>query len=390
MIVGIDGHMIGDHSGGNESYYTNILKSMEVPEGSTFILFLKTSVDDTPYRDKFKIVRFKSSSAFQRVFWELPKLCEKYHLDLIHLQYFIPFHRPCPVVTTIHDISFEHYKDIFTRIEYLRQKILIPYAAKKSARIITVSENAKQDIVKMYHVPAEKIIVTGNAVNSRFRKLSSIELKEMQLREKFSIGAGPYILTVGNLQPRKNLPRLIEAFRRFQVEHTEYRLVIVGKKAWMYDGVLKAAASNVWEDDAASYRSAERKQGNSSDNSILLTDYVSDEDLVRLYNAASFFVYPSFFEGFGIPPLEAMACGIPVAVSCASSLPEVVGDAGLYFDPFNTSDIVASLDRLATDEIIRQQLIIRGYERVNKFSWIDSAKNVVNTYKKVAETVADK
>ena len=129
MVVGIDAHMIGDHSGGNESYYSNIIKNMTIPAGDRYILFVKKGTDMSSYSDKFSIVEFESEGAFKRNFIELPKLCKKYKLDVLHTQYFIPFNRPCPVVCTIHDICFEHYKDIFTKKEYIRQKLLIPYAA---------------------------------------------------------------------------------------------------------------------------------------------------------------------------------------------------------------------------------------------------------------------
>lgn len=115
MVVGIDAHMIGDHSGGNESYYSNIIKNMTIPAGDRYILFVKKGTDMSSYSDKFSIVEFESEGAFKRNFIELPKLCKKYKLDVLHTQYFIPFNRPCPVVCTIHDICFEHYKDIFTK-----------------------------------------------------------------------------------------------------------------------------------------------------------------------------------------------------------------------------------------------------------------------------------
>ncbi|MGN0378726.1 MAG: glycosyltransferase family 4 protein [Butyrivibrio sp.] len=367
MIVGIDGHMIGDHSGGNESYYTNILLNMKKDDGDEFILFLKEGVDSSLYEKTFKIVRFKEKSSFKRNFFELPRLCKKYNLDVLHTQYFIPFHRPCPVVCTIHDICFEHYKDIFTRSEYIRQKLLIPYAAKKSCKIFTVSNDAKNDIVRHYGVSPKNVIVTYNAVSSDFHNLSSDELKESDLREKFGIGNSRYVLSVANLQPRKNLPRLIRAYRKAQQHRLkdDTKLVIVGKKAWMYNDIIKEACED--------------------NDKIVFTDYVSNEDLVRLYNAAACFVYPSFFEGFGIPPLEAMACGTPVAVANTTSLPEVVGDAGLYFDPFDEEKIEDAIVKLLEDDELRNKLISMGYERAGKFSWKKSSEIIVNAYKTVAK-----
>jgi len=360
--IGIDGHMIGDNSGGNESYYKNILQAMDIPSDWDVFLFLKPGVDAEPYK-KFKIIRFKSSNAAVRNFIELPTITRSLKLDLLHTQYFIPFIRSCPIVVTIHDICFEHYKDIFTKGEYVRQKLLVPYAARKSRAVFTVSEFSKKDIAKKYKISPDRILVTHNAVGESFRRLNETELREAELRKQFGIGKDPYILTVGNLQPRKNLPRLIEAFKKLRSDGVEYKLVIVGKKAWMYYEILTSA----------------------SDENIILTDYVSETDLVGLYNAAELFVYPSFFEGFGLPPLEAMACGTPVAVSKATSLTEVVEGAGQYFDPFDVDSIKKAIEQVINDRSLQTRLINRGLEQVNKFSWKQSAQLVCDTYKKVLE-----
>ena len=365
MVIGIDGHMIGDHSGGNESYYTNILLNMDTSKDEV-ILFLKKGINASLFSKKFRIVEFEEESAFKRNFFEIPRLCKQYSLDVIHMQYFIPIACPCPVVCTIHDICFEHYKNIFTKKEYIRQKLLIPYAARKSKAIFTVSSNAKEDIVSHYGINSDKVYVTYNAVDSSFRKMSKEELDEKELREKFGIGDSPYVLSVGNLQPRKNLPRLIRSFVNIQKEHDkDIKLVIVGKKAWLVNDIMKEACSN-------------------SDR-IILTDYVTGKDLIRLYNAATCFVYPSFFEGFGIPPLEAMACGTPVAVADRTSLPEVVGDAGLYFDTFDEEQIKEKIIILLEDESKRRELIEKGYNRKNFFDWKKSAEIIMNVYHSIGK-----
>ena len=366
MVIAIDGHMLGDHSGGNESYYTNILHFMRINPMDTVYLFVKKGVKVSEFEGKFKVVRFKTESAFKRNFVELNQLCKKYKVEVLHTQYFIPFIRSCKVVCTIHDICFEHYKNIFTKGEYIRQKLLIPYAAKKAEYVFTVSEHAKNDIVSHYFIDPEKVIVTYNAVNECFRVLNDDEINEIELRSRYAIGQQPFILTVGNLQPRKNLPRLIKAFNEWKSEsHKSCKLVIVGKKAWMYSDVLK---------------SVEMKPDN-----IVLTDYVSNEDLVRMYNAAECFIYPSFFEGFGIPPLEAMACGTPVAVSNVTSLPEVVGDAGLYFDPFNKDEIKNAINILMESEETCKELIQKGLNQRTRFSWEESAEKITMAYHSVCE-----
>ena len=211
-----------------------------------------------------------------------------------------------------------------------------------------------------YHIPESNLVVTYNAVNQNFRKLNEEELNESELRNKFDITGNRIILSVGNLQPRKNLPRLMRAFVKLKKDShfSDVQLVVVGKKAWMFDDIMKESADN--------------------NKDIILTDYVSNEDLVRLYNLADGFVYPSFYEGFGIPPLEAMACGTPVAVANATSLPEVVGDAGMYFDPFSEEEITNSIVKLLDeDKAIRDE---KRIERVNCFNWQDSANAMFSKY----------
>lgn len=357
--IAVDAHMIGDHSGGNESYYTNAFQAMEIPVGISITLLLNNNVDDGNYKDKYKIIRFKSKNALIRNFIELPYLCFKYKFDLLHTQYFIPFVRPCKVICTIHDICFEHFKDIFTKKEYYLQKILIPYAAKKAEYILTVSEHAKRDIASCYHIDPNKIIVTYSSANKVFHEVSKIYRND--LINKFKIGDKGYILSVCNLQPRKNLVRLIKAYGLlYDQNKINQKLVIVGKKAWMYSEILSEAARYSTE--------------------IIFTDYVTDDDLVQLYNFADCFVYPSFFEGFGLPPVEAMACGTPVVVSKETSLPEVVENAGVYFDPYDTEDIARKIYKMLNEKDNREKYRELGFVQAQKFTPEQVAKKIACVY----------
>ncbi|SKB51912.1 Glycosyltransferase involved in cell wall bisynthesis [Lachnospiraceae bacterium] len=361
MRIGIDAHMLGDHSGGNESFYSGILRALIPDPGDEYVLFMKPGVDDSEYRDGFRIVRFRSKNAFVRNFVELPFLAVKYRLDVLHTQYYIPFIRPCPVVCTIHDICFEHFRDIFTKGEYIRNKILIPYAAKHSARIVTVSEFSKRDIADCYGVPSDKIEVIYNAVDSIFRRMTDEELTRINVRKKFGIGDEPYIICVGNLQPRKNIPRLIEAYSMYIKMHPDSRLklVIVGKKAWMYEDILR------------------KVRAESGD--IVLTGYVERVDLVALLNEAKGFVYPSIFEGFGIPPLEALACGTPVAVSDIEVMHEVLGDVARYFDPYDVEDLEKAIEGFVPlDGEGREGAFQNICER---YSWGESAERIKRVYR---------
>ncbi len=358
MRIGIDAHMIGDHSGGNESFYSGVFGEFQPDKGDDYFLFLKEGVDDTAYCDRFNIVRFKSHNAFIRNFVELSILAKKLKLDLLHTQYYIPFIRPCPVICTIHDICFEHYKDIFTKGEYFRNKLLIPYAAKHSAGIVTVSEFSKKDIAERYHISPKKIHVVYNAVDPVFRKMTLDELAAVGVREKYAIGNDPYIISVGNLQPRKNIPRLIQAYSMYKKRHPEkqLKLVIVGKKAWMYDEILKHAQTDP--------------------SNIVLTGYVEREDLVALINEARGFVYPSIFEGFGIPPLEALACGTQAAVSDIPVMREVLGESTEteFFDPLSVESICEAIERLVNKSVIE------GADVLRRYSWKKSAEVMREIY----------
>ena len=358
MRIGIDAHMIGDHSGGNESFYTGVLGEFLPGTDDEYYLFLKEGVDDAAYRERFKIVRFKSRNAFMRNFIELPRLAKKLRLDLLHTQYYVPFIRPCPVICTIHDICFEHYKNIFTKSEYLRNKLLVPYAAIHSAAIVTVSRFSKKDIADRYYVAPDKIHVVYNAVDPVFRKMTEEELRQLDVRGKYGIGNDEYIITVGNLQPRKNIPRLIEAYSMYKKRHSDnsVKLVIVGKKAWMFDEILKQAQTDP--------------------SNIVLTGYVEREDLVALLNEARGFVYPSIFEGFGIPPLEALSCGTLAAVSDIPVMREVLRKSTEteFFDPLNVDSICEAIEKMLSKNA---EVEIRASQ---EYSWKKSAEAMKEVY----------
>lgn len=361
-MIGIDAHMIGDKSGGNETYCQNIINNFNTEQSKNIILFVNNDADLSKISFSGQIVKYKSHNAFIRNFVEIPFMMKKYKLELMQTQYFIPFMRFCPVVTIIHDISFEHFKDIFTKKVYMMQKALIPYAAKKSNRILTCSNYSKDDIADKYNINSNKIVLTYCAVSDEFKRLNLSENEILDIREKFKL-PDKFILSVGNLQPRKNIKRLLEAFVKLKKEKDfDLKLVIVGKRAWMYDDIFSILKDNHLESE------------------VILTDYVTNEELVKLYNLSQIFVYPSFFEGFGLPVLEAMSCGTPVATSNVSSLPEVVGDAGVMFDPFNVEEIAEAIWKLCSSLELRNKCISLGLKQCDKFSWKESSDIIYNTY----------
>lgn len=357
--VGIDAHMLGDHSGGNERFYNNFLNNFIPDNNIKVFLFVKDKKYAIDFDNKFEIIEFNNKNASFRTFFELNYLCKKYSIDILHTQYFIPFFCKVKVICTIHDICFEHFKGIFKLKEYFVQKLLIPYAAKHSNAILTVSNFSKNDIANTYCVDKSKIIVLHGKLNSIFKKnlLSNDAINKYENR--FNIVNKKFILSVCNLQPRKNLVRLINAFNLYKNEIvSDIKLVIVGKKAWMYNDILKEIMKN-------------------TDN-IVFTDYLDNIELVDLYNMALGFIYPSLFEGCGLPPLEAMACEVPVAVSNTSSLPEIVGDGAIYFDAYDVFDIKNSIIKLC--DVNYNDVRTNYCNNVKKFNNENTNKIINDTY----------
>ncbi len=286
-------------------------------------------------------------------------------IDVVHVQYIAPPLCPSRVVVTVHDISYERYPQFFTPAGLRQMRVLVPLTVRCAAAVLTDSEFSKRDIVRRYCTPPEKVVVTPLAADPMYRPLHD-EARLADVRERYGTGE-QFILCVGNLQPRKNLRTLIDAYVRLRrSDATRCRLVLVGRKAWLHDDIFAAARDSGYADD------------------LVFTDYIPDADLVALYNAADVFVYPSIFEGFGLPPLEAMACGTPVICSDTSSLPEVVGDAALMVDPYDIETLAATMADVLRSEGLRANLSARGLQRAASFSWTETARTIAGVYRDVA------
>src|SRR3989338_247190 len=273
-------------------------------------------------------------------------------------------------VTTFHDLSFEYFPQFFTRQQRFWHNFGMnpSWQAKFSDCIIAVSESTKNDLAKYYSIDPMKIEVVYSGISPTIQKPSRERLelfrRQAGLPEKF-------ILFLGKLEPRKNVAGLIKAFNLLKSSDdppagglNDMHLVIVGSRGWLCEDIFK-------ETDKSPYRSQ-----------IIFKDYISDEARPCYYGLASVFVYPSFFEGFGFPPLEAMACGTPVVASNNSSLPEVVGDAGFLIDPYNVSDIASAIKSLLDDRNLRGNLIQKGLARSQQFSWQKCAEKTLEVLTK--------
>ena len=241
-------------------------------------------------------------------------------------------------VITIHDLNFLRNPGWVSRRFYYFYRFLVAAGAKTSCRLLTVSEFSKQEIMHLLSVPSDKIEVIYNAVT---------EPDTVDATQEVSY---PYVLSVSSTNPRKNLVRLIEGF--LTLKDNNHKLVLVGLPEGKHPTVP-------------------------DDGNVLFLGYVSDQRLVRLYQQASAFVYPSLYEGFGIPPLEAMQYGCPVVVANSSSLPEICGDAALYIDPTSSHSIGQGIQQMVSDHTLREKLIKRGHERIKQFSWKVSAEKLL-------------
>ncbi len=371
MHIGIDAHAIGAQQGGNETYIRNLIVALaDLDQENQYTLYFSVAQAAAAWRNRyanFSVRLLPPPTPLVRVPLALALELRRRPVDVLHVQYTAPPFCPVPVVTTIHDLAFEHLPETFTRRGKAQLRLTVRRTARQAAQILTVSEFSRQDIIKTYRLPPERITVTHNGCEAQFTPQPSSDREAEMIKQKFGI-ARDYLLAVGSVQPRKNLLRLLRAYvlLREQQPSFQLQLVIVGRQLWLYKEVLR-----------------EIKQQNFAMD-VIVTGYASDEDLPALYRSAVALVYPSLFEGFGLLPLEAMACGTPVITSNCSSLPEVVGKAALLVNPYETADITQTIWKLAQDVMLRAQLREAGIEQARQFTWRAAAEKTLAVYQAIA------
>ena len=370
--IAINAHLLAQEEGyrraGVSRYIYNLLTHVlrEDPEGD-YTVFLNSRCALSLSCNQ-KCSRLPTYKPLARIFWEQflqPLELWAEDVALLHSPVNVqPLFLPCKGVVTVTDLSFMVFPESFRNSQRLYQSLFTRLSVRRASHVIAISASTAQDLTRFFGVPAERITVTFPGVDAAYQpvqdgsRLASFR-RLRDLPEKF-------ILFVGTFEPRKNLLTLLQAYAKFRRQtKRDYKLVLGGGMGWLYQPVFAAVEELELQGD------------------VIFPGFIPEDELPLWYNAADVFVYPSLYEGFGLPPLEAMACGTPVIVSDVSSLPEVVGDAALLVDPHKPDEWAAALSLLCRDVDLRTDLVSRGLERAQEFSWTRMARETIQVYRDV-------
>ncbi|MGC8783998.1 MAG: glycosyltransferase family 4 protein [Armatimonadota bacterium] len=300
-------------------------------------------------------------SGAQRVLWEqmvLPRLLRRGGIEVFFSPAFVlPVLWEGAGVVTVHDLNFEVSPETIHPVRRAYLRCITRWSTRHARKVVAISRSTASDIVRLYGVPHQKLVIIPYGLDALFNPENARALEPM-VRQRYSLPER-FLLFVGTLEPRKNLPRLLEAYALARQETSLPPLVLAGAPGWQHERILTQA----------------RRLG--IEQHILFAGYIPREHLPGVYASASALLYPSLYEGFGLPPLEAMGCGTPVLASNTSAMPEVVGDGGMLIDPRDTQQIADGILRITLDEILRQQVIQRGLERARLFRWEDAAEHTL-------------
>lgn len=378
--IGVDARFYGPIGKGLGRYVQEIVDNiLKMDRDNEYVIFLRRENFDELIIDDYKNVKkvalninwyaLKEQLIFPFYIW-------KENLDLMHFPHFnVPFFVPTKFVVTIHDLILTKFKTIrastlspfLYNLKDFLYRIIIKRALKKSRSIITVSNFTKKDIVEQFGIQENKIEVTYEGVANLAKGRDSLfvsKLDEGEVLKHYNI-ENPFVLYVGNAYPHKNLDFLIEKFLEIYRGDKNMRLVLVGKKDYFYDRLKE---------------SSEKLTLEYAENPIIFADYVPDDKLEILYQKALLYVFPSLYEGFGLPPLEAMAKSCPVLSSNASSMPEILGGAAIYFDPKDGKDFINKFKLLTGDQNLRLKMISLGLDHCKNYSWWDCAFRTLKIY----------
>ncbi len=369
MKIGIDARMYGKNQSGIGTYIKNITDHIfELDNENDYYLFLLEPVYSQYLPPNKRIHKIKATSHWYSYAEQTNFLNQinKQKLDLMHFPHFnAPILYSGKRIHTIHDITPKFFpghkqKSWFRKKAY---ELTIKTSLKKSTKILTISNHTKNDLIKYFNVKKDNIIVNNLGIENHFKKVENCA-KIKELKAQYGI-TKPYLFFISAWRNHKNFEGLIKAFEMVKKQGFDYQLVLGGKEDPHYLNISQLIAKSEYKND------------------IITPGFISDDNLPAIYTEAQIFVIPSFYEGFGIIGLEAMACQTPVTSSNTSSLPEILGDAALYFDPKNRQDISNKIIKLINDQELQSQLIIKGLEQIKKYSWSNCAKQTLGTYKDI-------
>ncbi|WKZ24654.1 MAG: glycosyltransferase family 1 protein [Patescibacteria group bacterium] len=291
--------------------------------------------------------------------------------DLLYLPHFnfSASSKSLPKVITVHDVSFLRFSEFFNFKKNLWHKFLrVKKILMSCQKVVAVSEQTRLDLLELCGLPPEKVVTVYSGVDETYHPMDKEDKKIVAVRERYGLKA-PFILSLGTLEPRKNLLCLIAAFEQIKKRgvFSNGQLVLAGGRGWKWRPIIKAAQASPYHKD------------------IVFLDYVDRADKPALYNAAQLFVYPSFYEGFGFPPLEAMACGLPTIASAVSSLPEILGQAAILINPDNSSELAEAISLVLTDDDLKNDLSQKGIKQAALFTWQKTAEAYLEIFKEVVE-----
>ena len=371
MKIGIDATSLPEHPVGAGRYILHLIESLaHIITNDELIVFIhhnRRHLLKLTEGDHIRLVVIKDKNVAWRLIWEqthLPGLTKKLKLDILHSpHYTMPFVHPCASIVTFHDMGFFLYPALYTTPKRVLFPLVMRQSARRSDALIAVSDSTRVDAIRLLKLPPQKITTIHLGVTPNFRLISDGTILE-NVRQKYKLPE-KFLLYVGTVEPRKNLVELLNAYKLLLARLPHQHLVIAGQLGWMYQDILAKLKDEVLRDK------------------VYLAGYIPQEDLPAIYNLADIVIYPSLYEGFGLPVLEAMACGTPVITTNKSSIPEIVGDAGILLPEPDEETIFEAMLNLLNDPEKRREFSEKGLLRAAGFTWEATARATLEVYRRV-------